>query len=307
MLAAIRAFAKSWVAAILMGLLIVSFAVWGIRDVFRGRISDSVIVAGSRVVSSAEYKRVFDQQKSRYEQQAGQPIPTEVAAANGLDKGVLEGMASQYAYDEYISRLGVKPSDKLLAAQIQKIPAFFDPVTGRFDKKAYQQMLAQNGLTVTAFEQSMRDQIAEQHFGTGLVGGLMTPRAYTAMAAVYGLENRDIAFLTLTPSSVPAPVNTQAFAASAVSATLSLVLPTVPSFMFLKSSVRVETTPNASTVRYLPLTATGQPARLPPDTASIASSRPSSDFASAAMAIWFTSTLKASSFTRAASASSSWS
>jgi peptidyl-prolyl cis-trans isomerase D len=205
MLAAIRAFAKSWVAAILMGLLIVSFAVWGIRDVFRGRISDSVIVAGSRVVSSAEYKKVFDQQKSRYEQQAGQPIPTEVAAANGLDRGVLEGLAGQYAYDELISKLGVRPSDKLVVSEIQKIPAFFDPVSGRFDKKSYQEMLGQNGLTVTAFEQQMRDQIAEQHFGTGLIGGLMTPRAYTAMAAVYGLETRDIAFIALTPGSVPAP------------------------------------------------------------------------------------------------------
>lgn len=205
MLAAIRVFAKSWVAAILMGLLIVSFAVWGIRDVFKGRISDAVITAGSRTVSSTDFKKAFDRQKSQYEQQSGQPIPTEVAAANGLDKVVLEGMATDEAFFEFLSKIGIRPSDKLVVSQIEKIQAFFDPVSGRFDKKAYQSTLAENGLTVPVFEQSMRDQIAEQQLGTGLIGGLITPRAYTAMAAVYGLETRDVAFVDLTASSVPAP------------------------------------------------------------------------------------------------------
>lgn len=205
MLAAIRVFAKSWVAAVLMGLLIVSFAVWGIRDVFNGRISNAVITAGSRSVSAAEFKRTFDRQKQQYEQQSGQPIPTEVAAANGLDKVVLDGMAANAAFSSLMEKIGLKPSDKLVVAQIQKIQAFFDPVSGRFDKQAYQRTLADNGLTVTAFEGQMRDEIAEQHLGTGLIGGLMTPRAYTAMAAVYGLESRDISVINLPPGSVPAP------------------------------------------------------------------------------------------------------
>jgi peptidyl-prolyl cis-trans isomerase D len=205
MLAAIRAFAKSWVAAVLMGLLIVSFALWGIRDVFKGRISDAVVVAGSRSVSSADFKREFDRSKAQYEQQAGQPITTEFAAANGLDKQILEGLATREAFAALLDKIGLRPSDRLVVGEIQKIPAFFDPVSGRFDKKAYQTRLADNGLTVAAFEQMVRDDLAEQHFGTGLVGGLMTPRAYTAMAAVYGLENRDVATVTLGPGAVPPP------------------------------------------------------------------------------------------------------
>src|SRR5512147_2791576 len=104
MLAAIRAFAKSWVAAVLMGLLIVSFALWGIRDVFRGRISDAVIVAGSRTISSVQFKREFDQQKQQYEQQYGQPIPVEVAVNGGLDKQVLEGLATREAFAEMLRK-----------------------------------------------------------------------------------------------------------------------------------------------------------------------------------------------------------
>ena len=205
MLAAFRAFAKSWIAALLIGILIVAFAVWGIRDVFRGRISDAVITAGSRTITSAGFKREFDQQKTALEQQYGQPIPLEVAVANGLDRQILEGLATREAFAEVLYKIGLRPSDKNVVAEIQKIPAFFDPVSGRFDKKAYAQRLADNGMTVPVFEQMVRDELAQQQLVMGLASGLMVPRAYAAMAAVYGLENRDVGAIEILPTGVPLP------------------------------------------------------------------------------------------------------
>jgi peptidyl-prolyl cis-trans isomerase D len=206
MLAAFRAFAKSWVAAVLMGVLIFAFAVWGIRkDVFTGHFTDAVVTAGSRSVSAAEFKREFDQQKARIEQQAGQQIPVDVAVANGLDKQVLEGLASQEAFFELLRKIGIVPSDKLEVSQIQKIPAFFDPVSGRFDKAAYQRVLAENNLSVPEFERQIHDEIAAQHLVVGIAGGLTVPRAYTAMAAVYGLEARDASLMIVDPHAVAPP------------------------------------------------------------------------------------------------------
>src|SRR6185369_9210849 len=62
MLAAIRQFAKSWVATVLFGLLIVSFVVFGIgnRTAFQRHMSNAVITAGDREVSPAAYKAEFD-------------------------------------------------------------------------------------------------------------------------------------------------------------------------------------------------------------------------------------------------------
>lgn len=205
MLAAFRVFAKSWVAALLIGLLIVAFAVWGIRDVFGGRISDAVITAGSRKITSAEFRRQFDQQKSALEQQYGQPIPTDLAVANGLDRQMLEGLATREAFAELMRKVGLHPSDKLVVGEIEKIPAFFDPVSGRFDKKAYAQRLGENGMTVPGFERMARDDIAQQQLATGLASGLMVPRAYAAMIAIYGLENRSVAMIDVLPTSVPQP------------------------------------------------------------------------------------------------------
>lgn len=207
MFAAIRAFTKSWIATLLFGLLIVSFAVFGIgnRDMLRPRISNAVVTAGSRSIGPAEYKRAFDGFKAQVEQQVGQPITAEMAAANGLDRRVLEGLATREAYAELLNKMGIHPSDKLIISEIQKIPAFFDQVSGRFDKISYQRKLQENNLTPATFEQTVRDQITDQHATTGLIVGMRAPRAYAAMAAIYTLESRDIAYFGVEPTSVPQP------------------------------------------------------------------------------------------------------
>ncbi len=205
MLSAIRAFAKSWVAAVLIGLLIVSFAVFGVSDMFKAKVSSGVITAGSRTVTPADFKREYEGVKARLEQQAGQPLSLEVASANGIDRRVLEGMAGREAFAEYLRQIGVQPSPKLIVQEIRKIPAFFDQVSGRFDKKAYEQKLGENGFTPPKFDQVMRDGIAQQHVAAGMAAGLQVPRAYTALAAIYALEARDIGYFTVEPTSVPQP------------------------------------------------------------------------------------------------------
>ena len=205
MLSAFRVFAKSWVAAVLIGLLIVAFAVFGIRDVFGHRISNAVITAGARTLTATDFRHEFDLLRKRAEQDGGQPLTAEAAAANGLDRQVLQGLATREGFAELLRRMGVHPSDKLVAEQLAKIPAFFNPVSGQFDKQQYQQRLAQNDLTPDKFEAALRDEVAEQHLVGALTNALLVPRAYAAMAAIYGLEARDISYLNLTPASVPPP------------------------------------------------------------------------------------------------------
>jgi peptidyl-prolyl cis-trans isomerase D len=207
MLSAIRVFAKSWVATVLFGLLIVSFVVFGIgnRDLLHPKITNSVITASGRSIGPVEFKRDFEGYIGQLQKQMGQQITPELAAANGLDQRVAQGLASSEAFAAYLTKIGIRPSDKMIAGEIQKIPAFFDQVTGRFDKNAYLKRLADNSLTATDFEGQMRDQLSEQQAATGLISGVRVPRAYAAMGAIYTVESRDLGYFAIEPSSVPTP------------------------------------------------------------------------------------------------------
>ncbi|MDB5458003.1 MAG: rotamase [Caulobacter sp.] len=213
MLAGFRTFAKSPFAVVLFGLLIVSFAVFGISDVFKGPTGDWVVSAGSRSMSSAAFKARFDNYRKDAEQRAGgEPITPEAAVQRGLDRQILNELALQESIAELIHKIGVRPSDKLVAdvvhQQMSQLPPNvrpFDAITGKFDSKLYNALLAQNNLTPTLYEASLRDEIAQAHFFSGAAIGLRVPRVYSALQAAYGLETRDLAAFVINPASVAQP------------------------------------------------------------------------------------------------------
>ena len=205
MMAAFRAFAKSPVAAVLMGLLIISFGIWGVRDVFHVRISDAVVKAGSREITSADFKQRFQQVLQDFQQQTGQAVTVDQAAQAGQVQQTLENMATEEAVLESVRRAGVQASDKLVVEQLRKIPAFFNPVTGVFDEQAYEQLLAQHNLTPTQFQQDQRDELSIQHFTSGMAAGLRIPAVYAVMFAALEQQGRSADIFVLDPRAQPTP------------------------------------------------------------------------------------------------------
>lgn len=206
MISFIRRIVKSWFAAILLGLVIISFVVVGnTGDVFGGMGRDTVVKAGTRVVTGVDFKREFDLYKAQAEERAGQPIPLDMAVERGLDRQVLEGVANRESFAELLDRMGVRVSDKQFAEQLRKIPDFFDRVTGKFDENLFKGALAQRQMTPESFERQARDEMAQQQAVAAMASGLRAPRAYAALGAAYALEGRDATWFVINPSMVPEP------------------------------------------------------------------------------------------------------
>ncbi len=211
MLAGFRSLAKSPFAVVLFGLLIVSFAVFGISDVFKRSPAADVVDVGARKVTPEDFKSRFDTYRRQLESQ-GQSLTPDEAVARGVDRQMVQELALQESMAELIAKMGVRPSETLIATtlhkQMSELPAGqrpFNPITGQFDKDAYQRLLAENNLTPTRFEASLRDDIAQSQFYASVANGLRTPRIYSALQAVYGLESRDLAAFAINPASVPQP------------------------------------------------------------------------------------------------------
>ena len=137
MLAGFRTFAKSPLAVILFALLIVSFAVFGISDVFKGPRLSGVVQAGSRTLTPQDFKVRFDSYRKGTERQTGEAITPDQAVERGIDRQILDEIALQESIAEAISRAGINPSDKLIGDVVrQQMSALhpnqrpFDPITG---------------------------------------------------------------------------------------------------------------------------------------------------------------------------------
>ena len=207
----LRSTARNPVAIALMGLLILVFLVIGVGgngrfpDLFRQVRADSVVSAGGHAMSANDFRKVFDQQKQRLEDQSKQTVTNNFLVQNGFDQQLLKAIAQDQALNELLSRIGVTPGPQLIDDQIKKLPFAFDRVTGKFSEAQFMQVLAAQGMTVSQAQTQLADDLAQRHFLYAVQAGFQAPRIFAAMNAVAGLENRDVSYFILDPKTVPQP------------------------------------------------------------------------------------------------------
>ncbi|MHB8530487.1 MAG: peptidylprolyl isomerase [Caulobacteraceae bacterium] len=211
MTGSLRSTARNPVAIALMGLLILVFLLLGVGggsrfpDAFLAGHADAVVIAGGHSTSSNDFRRIFEQQKERFEQQSQQAVPVEVLVENGFDQQLLSELAKDQAEGEMLTRAGVVPAPALIDSEIKKLPFAFDKVTGKFSEAQFTQLLASEGLTPRQAQAELSDEVAQRHFALAVEAGFQVPRLYAALTAVAALENRDITYFVLGPNVVPQP------------------------------------------------------------------------------------------------------
>ena len=206
MLSMFRTLANTWVARILLGLLAIAFVGWGISGRSVGaHLSNSVVEAGSHSVSPESFKLIFRNALDRAGKQAGQTLTPQDAVDHGFDLMVLQGLSADEAFDELTTRMGVRPAPSLVIDQLRKQPDFFNPITGAFDAKSYEQVVGQMGMTTNQFESQLRDEIGRDQLAAGLAAGLKAPRTLGAVIADFELEARTLSYFVLDPKSIDQP------------------------------------------------------------------------------------------------------
>lgn len=154
MLAAIRSITKSLFFKLFLGLLVLSFAVWGIGDIFTGGAPNRVAQVGELEVDAAELDSDFRRALQDLQQQTRQPITRADAIRLGLLEQSLQRLVARRILDAEAAALGVTTSDEAVARLITEEPAF--QVDGRFDRDRFQALLRQNGFDESVFAEDLR-------------------------------------------------------------------------------------------------------------------------------------------------------
>src|SRR5271166_5629949 len=94
------------IMTVVMGLIIVSFVIWGVGDMLRGFTAANVASVGGAKISSQEFRYQFQRTLQQYQRRLRQPFSNDQARAMGLDRQVLQQMISEAAVDEEARKLG---------------------------------------------------------------------------------------------------------------------------------------------------------------------------------------------------------
>ena len=76
--------------AVVFGILIVSFAIWGIGDIFRGAARTTVATVGKTEISAETFRAAYQNELQRSSVSCGQSITPDQARALGIDRQVLQ-------------------------------------------------------------------------------------------------------------------------------------------------------------------------------------------------------------------------
>lgn len=161
MLGAIRKGVSSIFMIVLMGLLIISFAIWGIGDVFRFGGGNAIAQVGDIKIGPAEFSQQFQNEVNRIQQQFGADITPAQARELGLGNQVLQRMVNRALFDQAARDLRMRASDQQVFELIHENPAFRNSF-GEFDMALYQSILRYAGMTVPEFEAAARADVTRE-------------------------------------------------------------------------------------------------------------------------------------------------
>ncbi|WP_183707371.1 SurA N-terminal domain-containing protein [Bradyrhizobium sp. ERR14] len=200
MLRGMRKASSNWlgktIMAVVMGVLIVSFGIWGIADIFKGFGQSTVAKVGSTEISLNEFRQIYTDRLQQISRQFGRPLTPDQARAFGLDRQVLQQTIAEAALDEEARRLGLGQSDDQIRQVIMNDPNF-KGVGGSFDANRFQAVIRNFGYTEQRYVAEQR-KVSLRRQITGTIGaGLEPPKAMIDVLTRFQNEQRAIEFVRL--------------------------------------------------------------------------------------------------------------
>lgn len=200
MLRGMRKASSNWlgktIMAIVMGVLIVSFGIWGIADIFKGFGQSTVAKIGSTEISVNEFRQIYTDRLQQISRQFGRPLTPDQARAFGIDRQVLQQTIAEAALDEEARRLGLGQTDDQIRQVIMNDPNF-KGVGGNFDANRFQAVIRNFGYTEQRYVAEQR-KVSLRRQITGTIGaGIEPPKTMIDVLTRYQNEQRAIEFVRL--------------------------------------------------------------------------------------------------------------
>jgi peptidyl-prolyl cis-trans isomerase D len=184
------------IMATVMGVLIISFGVWGIADIFKGFGQSTLATVGRTEISINEFRQLYTDKLQQIGRQFGRPLTADQARAFGFDRQVLQQTIAEAALDEEARRLGLGQSDAETMRSIFSDPNF-KGITGAFDPVRFQGTIRQFGFSEQRYVAEQRRLSLRRQVAGTISAGLEPPKVLIEALSRFQTEQRAIEYIKL--------------------------------------------------------------------------------------------------------------
>ncbi|MGB6231446.1 MAG: SurA N-terminal domain-containing protein [Litorimonas sp.] len=203
---------RTALVGVLVGMLVLAFAVWGIEDVFSPNRTNAIVKVGDAEVGRTEFMDRFNNQMREFAEQNGEGLTPQQALDRGIPQQLIGQFAQELAIEVDADDLGIGVNNRDVQSFVQSLPAFQNEVTQQFDEQQMRNILASNRITMGQFEQDVVNTLTQRQTLPAIMGGINAPSEYARRFNTYVNEIRsarvlDFGIAALDP--IPAPTDAQ--------------------------------------------------------------------------------------------------
>ena len=165
MLTTIREKTQGWIAGIILALVAVPFALWGINAYFEGGGRVNVAEVNGTEITVDSYRRNLEEQRRSLQRMLGRGIDPRLFDTPAFRQQVLDSMIDDLLFVDEVESQGYRASTADLARQIRSVPQF--QRDGQFDPKLYEALVRNEGRDVRSYEAGLQQNFVLRQAQSG--------------------------------------------------------------------------------------------------------------------------------------------
>lgn len=203
MLSSIKNKTKGWVAYLIVGLITVPFALFGVNEYFTGASNIVVASIDDDEISKEEFLAEFNPQKRRLQQKLAEKYDTDFDTV--LKQSIVNQMIDKRLLNQLAEDMSHATSGSELNAIIQTNDLFQEQ--GRFSLEKYKNLLRLNGYTAAEYESVRSKELTQNQIKYNLLdSAFMLPSQLERLQNLND-QQREFAYIKLNADDYTAKVN----------------------------------------------------------------------------------------------------
>lgn len=202
MLDKLREGAQGKVAKVILGLIILSFALAGVGSYLNGPARTAPATVNGNDISAPALENAYRNERARMESQMGESFNQLAANPDYMKqfrRGVLDRLIDQALIDDKARSLGLRVSDEQIKQAIVAMPEFAE--NGKFSNDRYLQLIRRAGMTPEMFRDSLRQDMVRQQLMGAVLGSEFALKGEAEQLDRLYNQTRDLRLIRLAASA----------------------------------------------------------------------------------------------------------
>lgn len=195
MLQDIRANAQGTAAKVIIGLIVISFSIFGIESLLFSGGSNGVAEVNGEEISPFALQQELSVQQRRLLSILGDDADPALLDQAQLTQQALETLIQREIIKQAAKDMGLNTSDQAIADIVGSMQQF--QIDGQFSPDLFQGALASAGFTPALFRERLAEDIEIGQLRAGIAGSDFSTEAELQLASSIALEGRDVRYISL--------------------------------------------------------------------------------------------------------------